>query len=110
MRLLSYNKWIIYMSYASKTQFFACLPILLAGWSFFPLVVGLSLIVSLAIGETESMNGEVATTFLNIFYERNWSAFLGVELFIMAFKYFLLQRISFMLLDSIRLVDGFLLC
>ena len=52
------------MSQTSKTQFFACLLALLAGWSHFCLIIGLvGLTIGLAIGKVESIGGEVAIGF-----------------------------------------------
>ena len=51
-----------------KTQFLACLLVLLAGWPRFCLVVGLDLIVGLAISGVELIDEKVANSFFGFFF------------------------------------------
>ena len=65
----SYNKEIVQISQVSKTQLFACLLALLAGWPHFRLVlIGLiGLIISLAISKAELINKKVTIDFFGYF-------------------------------------------
>ena len=63
------------MSQVFKTQFFACLLALLAGWPYFCLVVGLNLTVSLAISKTKSIGREFAIAFSGFFF---WKELIGI--------------------------------
>ena len=103
------NEGIVQMSWASKPPFLARFLALLAGWSFFRLVIGLvGLIVGLVIGIAELLVQKLLLTSMGVPYRRNWSAFLDVKLQIMISKYFFPQDIFSILPNSTSLLDSLL--